>query len=74
MNNIKTIRAQKNLTLQHVAERANTNRSHIQKIERGDSDPSIYLAYRIAKALRAPLSKVFPPPPQDAETTQKAVA
>lgn len=74
MNNIKTIRKQKNLTLQKVADRVGTSKSHVYALEQGISDPNIYLAYRIAKALRAPLTKVFPPPSTDAETTQKAVA
>ena len=60
MNNLKELRKQAGLTLQEVADKACTSKSHIFGIENNGSEPSVYLAYRIAKAVKKPVIKVFP--------------
>jgi len=61
MNNVKQFRNSRKMTLEQVAEKAGTSKSYIYEIERFTSTPNIQLAYRIAKALKTPVTKVFPP-------------
>jgi transcriptional regulator with XRE-family HTH domain len=61
MNNVRECRKSKKMSLQQVASAAGTSKSYIYEIERFTSTPNVQLAYRIAKALRVPVTKAFPP-------------
>lgn len=61
MNNVRQLRKDRKLTLEQVAIAAGTSKSYIYEIERFTSVPNVQLAYRIAKALKTPVTKAFPP-------------
>ena len=61
MNIVKELRKSRNMTLEQVAAKAGTSKSYIYEIERFTSTPNVQLAYKIAKALRVPVTTAFPP-------------
>jgi transcriptional regulator with XRE-family HTH domain len=56
---IRTLRLEKQLTLQAVAERARVSQSLISQVERGLASPSINTLRRIAGALDVPIAALF---------------
>lgn len=58
-NNIKQLRDQFNITQQDLAERVNVSRQTIISLESGKYNPSILLAYKIAKVFDLPIEEVF---------------
>ncbi|WP_425806062.1 helix-turn-helix transcriptional regulator [Desulfitobacterium sp. Sab5] len=58
-NNIKQLRDQFNITQQDLAERVNVSRQTIISLESGKYNPSIILAYKIAKVFDLPIEEVF---------------
>ena len=56
---MKAARAALGLTQQDLAERVGVTRQTIVAIERGDYNPSITLALRIAKVFGKPVDEVF---------------
>jgi putative transcriptional regulator len=60
MNNcIKELRARHNLTQNDLAKKVNVRRETILFIEKGKYNPSLKLAYEIAKALKSTIEDVF---------------
>lgn len=57
--NIKVERVKRGLTQEKLGELAEISTKHITKIESGDVSPSIYLIYKIAKALNVSIDKLI---------------
>lgn len=58
-NRIKELRARHDLTQEDLAKKVNVRRETILFIEKGKYNPSLKLAYEIAKALESSLEEVF---------------
>ena len=56
---IKEYRAKRNLTQEKLAEMVGARRETIIFLEQGKYNPSLKLAYNVAKALRATIDEVF---------------
>jgi len=59
VNRLRILRAEKNWTQAQLAEAVGVSRQAINTIENGHHDPSITLAYRIARALDAEIGEAF---------------
>lgn len=58
-NRIKVYRAMQNMTQEELAERLRVTRRTINSIERGKYNPSIEVAFRIAKLFGVPVDEMF---------------
>ena len=58
-NHLKELRAAKGLNQQELGTLVGASRQTISLIERGDYNPSITLALRIAKVFEKPVEEVF---------------
>jgi len=58
-NSIRRLRFDKNMTQEELALRTGVSRQTIMSIERGQTNPSVLLAFKIASALETPLPEVF---------------
>ncbi len=58
-NNIRRLRFDRGMTQEELALRVGVSRQTIMSIERGATNPSVLLAYKVAMALQAPLTEVF---------------
>lgn len=58
-NNIRRLRFERNMTQEELALRTGVSRQTIMSIERGRTNPSILLAYKIAEALAVDVNLVF---------------
>lgn len=58
-NNIRRLRFERGMTQEELALRVGVSRQTIMSIERGATNPSILLGYKIAMALQAPVTEVF---------------
>jgi putative transcriptional regulator len=58
-NKIKVYRAMQNMTQEELAERLRVTRRTINSIERDKYNPSIELAFRIAKLFEVPVEEMF---------------
>lgn len=56
--NIKVERVKHGLTQEKLGELSEISTKHITKIESGSVSPSIYLVYKIAKALNVSIAKL----------------
>ncbi|MFT3905776.1 MAG: helix-turn-helix transcriptional regulator [Steroidobacteraceae bacterium] len=56
---LRDLRLSRGLSQQQLAERANTNQSHIANIELGRNDPGTVLVEKLGKALGLPGEKVY---------------
>lgn len=56
---LRTVRRQRGLTLEDLAEQTGLTKSYLSKIERGQSSPSIAAALRVARALDADVAQLF---------------
>ncbi len=61
MNKMRVFRAEHRLSQAALASAVGVSRQAINAIENGKHDPSLSLAYRIARALKANIEAVFPP-------------
>ena len=59
VNRILQLRKENNMTQQDLADRMSVSRQTINSLERGKYDPSIGLAYRIAKLFGLTIEEVF---------------
>lgn len=59
INNIRRLRFERGMTQEELALRVNVSRQTIMSIERGATNPSVLLAFKIATALQAPVTDVF---------------
>lgn len=58
-NNLRTIRIQKGLTQEDLAFEAELDLTQIGRIERGVTNTSISIAYKLAKALKVNVMQLF---------------
>ena len=58
-NAIRRLRFERSMTQEELALRTGVSRQTIMSIERGRTNPSVLLAYKIASALTVPLTEVF---------------
>jgi putative transcriptional regulator len=58
-NNIKVYRAIHNLTQENLAERVGVTRQTIHAIEKGKYDPSLDLAFKLARLFNANIEDIF---------------
>lgn len=58
-NQLKVLRAQNNLTQADLAEQLQVSRQTINAIEKGKYDPSLPLAFKIAKLFSQPIETIF---------------
>ncbi|MEQ1849632.1 MAG: helix-turn-helix transcriptional regulator [Candidatus Peribacteraceae bacterium] len=59
INNIRRLRFEKGMTQEELALRVGVSRQTVMSIERGATNPSVLLAYKIATALQSPVTEVF---------------
>lgn len=59
LNNIRRIRFERNMTQEELALRTGVSRQTVMSIERGRTNPSVLLAYKIAAALDTDINAVF---------------
>ncbi len=64
-NQLKTLRAERGWSQQHLAERLDVSRQSVNAIETGRYDPSLPLAFRIAELFGLPIEAVFVSPSQN---------
>jgi putative transcriptional regulator len=58
-NKIKEFREELGFTQQHLAEKVNVSRQTIISLENGKYNPSIFLAYKIAKVFNMSIEEIF---------------
>ena len=58
-NTIERLRFERGMTQEELALRTGVTRQTIMSIERGQTNPSVLLAYKIAAALTVPVTDVF---------------
>ena len=58
-NKIKDLREQCGFTLQYLADKVNVSRQTIISLENGKYNPSIFLAYKIAKVFKLTIEDIF---------------
>lgn len=59
INNIRRLRFERNMTQEELALRTGVSRQTIMSIERGQTNPSVLLAYMIASVFDVPVTEVF---------------
>jgi putative transcriptional regulator len=60
-NRLKVLRAERDWSQADLAERLNVSRQTINAIERGKYDPSLPLAFKIARLFEQPIEALFQP-------------
>lgn len=58
-NNIRRLRFEHGMTQEELALRTGVSRQTVMSIERGQTNPSVLLAYKIAAAFGVPITDVF---------------
>ena len=58
-NNIRVLRAERRWTQADLAERLGVSRNSVNAIENGKYDPSVPLAFRIARLFERPVEDIF---------------
>jgi putative transcriptional regulator len=58
-NRLKVLRAERNWSQADLADRLNVSRQTINAIERGKYDPSLPLAFKIARLFEQPIEAIF---------------
>lgn len=58
-NRLKVLRAERDWSQQHLADRLEISRQSINAIETGKYDPSLPLAFRIAELFAMPIEQIF---------------
>ena len=58
-NAIRRLRFERGMTQEELALRVGVSRQTIMSIERGATNPSVLLAFKVAMALQAPVTEVF---------------
>ncbi|WP_425410996.1 helix-turn-helix transcriptional regulator [Hyphococcus sp.] len=66
-NRLKALRAQMKWSQSDLAERLDVSRQTVNSIERGKYDPSLPLAFKIAKVFGEPIEAIFTPDEKEAE-------
>ena len=58
-NRLKVLRAERDWSQQDLAERLGVSRQSVNAIETGRYDPSLPLAFKIARVFEAPIETLF---------------
>ena len=58
-NKLKVLRAMRNWSQADLAERLDVSRQAVNAIETGKHDPSLPLAFRIARLFETPIEEIF---------------
>jgi putative transcriptional regulator len=58
-NRLKILRAERNWSQAELALRLNVSRQAVNAIETGKHDPSLPLAFRIARLFKLPIEEIF---------------
>ncbi len=58
-NRLKVLRAERNWSQADLGERLGVSRQSVNAIETGKYDPSLPLAFRIARVFEAPIEAIF---------------
>ena len=58
-NRLKVLRAERNWSQQHLADRLEVSRQSVNAIETGKYDPSLPLAFRLARLFELPIESIF---------------
>jgi putative transcriptional regulator len=58
-NRLKVLRAERNWSQAELALRLDVSRQAVNAIETGKHDPSLPLAFRIARLFRMPIEEIF---------------
>ena len=58
-NRLKVLRAERNWSQQHLADQLEVSRQSVNAIETGKYDPSLPLAFRIARLFALPIESIF---------------
>lgn len=58
-NRLKVLRAECNWSQQHLADQLEVSRQSVNAIETGKYDPSLPLAFRIARLFALPIESIF---------------
>jgi putative transcriptional regulator len=58
-NRIRNLRFERQMTQEELAVRVGVSRQTIMSIESGSTNPSVLLAFKIAKALGVPITDAF---------------
>ena len=58
-NRLKVLRAERDWSQADLAERLDVSRQSINAIETGKYDPSLPLAFKIARVFEAPIEQIF---------------
>ncbi len=67
-NRLKVLRAERNWSQADLADRLDVSRQSVNAIETGKYDPSLPLAFKIARVFEMPIEAIF----QDDHAAQKA--
>lgn len=60
-NRLKVLRAERNWSQAELAERLDVSRQTVNAVETGKYDPSLPLAFKIAKLFAVPIEAIFDP-------------
>jgi len=60
-NRLRALRAQRDWSQGDLADRLDVSRQTVNAIETGKYDPSLPLAFRIARLFRQPIESIFEP-------------
>ena len=66
-NRLKVLRAERDWSQADLADRLEVSRQTVNAIETGKYDPSLPLAFKLAKLFARPIESLFDPDPNDAE-------
>ena len=58
-NRLKVLRAERDWSQSDLADRLDVSRQSVNAIETGKYDPSLPLAFKIAKLFEAPIEQIF---------------
>ncbi|HET9250697.1 MAG TPA: helix-turn-helix transcriptional regulator [Candidatus Eisenbacteria bacterium] len=67
-NRLRVLRAERDWTQADLAEKLEVSRQTVNALETGKYDPSLPLAFRIARLFGVSIEDVFRPDPEDAAT------
>lgn len=56
---VDKVRIEKGVSIRELAARARISKSHVQRIEAGETMPSLEVMCRIARALEVPITDLF---------------
>ncbi len=73
-NRLKVLRAERDWSQGDLAEQLGVSRQTVNALETGKYDPSLPLAFRIARLFHLPIEAIFFPPADDAATESATTA